>query len=197
MKKSKFATVQMCFYYLALLMIVLMIIMNIFDIIASGGDMDAIYEINMNRSPINNFIQYGLTIGYCISIIAIIGFAIADIFYCVKQYKNGEFNKLRDGMKKIKLVTIPCYFVNYGICIILCLMLLLTIVASLVGVFMAFLFTVITCLVIAATGAYGISLIKLYNKTNPNQPINKIHCVLQLLPCVDVISTILILKKIK
>ena len=58
--------------------------------------------------------------------------------------------------------------------IFLCLLLLCTIVVAIAGVVLAFVLVFATCLVIAATGAYGIAFVKLYNEVYPeNSGVSK------------------------
>ena len=81
--------------------------------------------------------------------------------------------------------------------IFLCLLLLCTIVVAIAGVVLAFVLVFATCLVIAATGAYGIAFVKLYNEMYPENQISKMHYILQVLPCLDVVSSIILLRKYK
>lgn len=185
-KKSNFATIQMIVYYVAMVLCV------IEGIVAALSTDDS-----MINSTIADALTTILGIFHLILLIGIFGFAIASIFYSVKRYQTKELGELLNGVLKIKLLTIPCYIINYVVCAFLCLMLICTIVASFAGIVLAVVLTVLTCLVIAATGAYGIAFVKAYNETHPGNQISKVHYALQVLPCLDVVSSIILISKFR
>ena len=185
-KKSRFATIQIIVYYFAAAVCVL------------AGIVNALTIDNIeNPSAIEEFLCMLFLILLIVALVIIFCFAIGDIFYSVNKYKSRDMDKLLDGVIKIKLFTIPCYMINYIVCAFWCLFLLCTIVASFAGIVLAVVFTFVTCLVIAATGAYGIAFIKLFNEMPPENPMGKVHYVLQVLPCLDVVSTVILMRKYK
>lgn len=185
-KKSRFATVQTIVYYFAAVVCVLTGIVNALTI-----------DNSENPSVIEDFLCMFLLILLIVVLVILICFAIGDIFYSVKKYKSRDIDELLDGVKKVKLFTIPCYIINYIVCAFWCLFLLGTIVAAFAGIVLAVVLTFVTCLVIAATGAYGIAFIKLFNEMHPENQISKVHYALQVLPCLDVVSTVMLMNKYK
>ena len=177
-KKSKFATIQLIVYYVALLISILVII----D-----------FSIESDDSPLQEFICKMLVTLLLVSLLVIVCFAVGDVIYTIIIYQKQELSMLADGIKKIKLLTIPCYIMNFIVGVFCCGMLIGTIVASFPGLVMAVVLISGTCLVIALTGMYGILYVSLYNKSYPENRIGGLHYLLQLIPCLDVISSAMLL----
>ena len=114
----------------------------------------------------------------------------------VAAYRRNRADRLRKGWKLLKLWSIPFYVVNFIYSLFAWFIL--------VGASRGILFVlvpipiVITCLMIVQSGCVGICYIMYLRKQpeNGGKP-SGVHYVLQLLSVLDVISTIVILRKFK
>lgn len=108
--------------------------------------------------------------------------------------KQGEYENVKKGWKLLKLATIPFYILNFAYSVFAWGML---VGASLgFAIFLVPIPIVFTCTMIVMSGLIGHTYIK-YLKREKDIDISGIHNLLQLIPVLDIISTIIILRKDK
>ncbi len=136
------------------------------------------------------YILYGIIVE-CLVVLIIGGVSVV----CAKiAGKQGEHENVKKGWKLLKLATIPFYILNFAYSVFAW--------GILVGasrgfaIFLVPIPIVFTCTMIVMSGLIGHTYIK-YLKREKDIDISGIHNLLQLIPVLDIISTIIILRKEK
>lgn len=114
--------------------------------------------------------------------------------FSVAAYRRGYGEKLKKGVKILKLYSIPFYLLNFIISFVYWFFIL----AGSRGIlfFLLPIPIVITCLIIFQTGCVGICYIMYLRKQLKNQKKpSGIHYLIQLIPVLDVISTLYIIPR--
>lgn len=145
--------------------------------------------------------QLTIIIFLVISGIINIVFAIINIINAIKLFKNKEFDFLRKYMKKIKLRAIPYFILNF----IFFFLLFMLFAAATRGIMLATPFPLLflipvffTYLSVIFTSSYGIGYVAfLYKEGKIKTSKLIIHIILQLCFVLDVLDTIILLKKVK
>lgn len=127
---------------------------------------------------------------YCAEIVAIQVFGWLCVGKAAKAYRKNQAEELCCSWKLLKLASIPFYIVNFLVCVFL------TFVSGGLLLLIMIIPCIITCLMIVQSGIVGIYYIKYLRQQpeNSGKPFG-IHCALQLISVLDVVSTIIILKK--
>lgn len=127
-----------------------------------------------------------------VGVIHILGWISAGFAVCA--YRAGEYEKLRQSWKLLKIWPIPFYILNflysfvvYGILVGASRGLLLILVP--IPVF-------ITCSMVVQSGFHGICYVMFLRKRPvPDQRPSEVHYAFQLVPLLDIVSTIILLRK--
>lgn len=133
---------------------------------------------------------------YCIAVVGIqiYGWVVAVMAFEI--YGRNDYNTLGRCFKALKLYTIPFYVINY----IFSFAIWFVIVAASRGIFIIFVWIPVafTCAFIIQSGIYGYLYIKYLRKNYYGvMDINACHSLFQFIPVLDVVSTVIILGKLK
>ena len=119
---------------------------------------------------------------------------VACAILAVKMYLNSEKEELSRAWTLLKIKTIPFYVINFVICSFIGLMLTVATAGLLVIINVIMIWY--TCAFIVQSGFYGAANVAMLRKEHGDD-ISAIHYVLQFVPVLDVISTIMLKKKAK
>lgn len=146
-----------------------------------------VYAANgWNKSSVLILILYLLAIGF----VQITGWIYVGA--ALKAYGAGEIEKLKKGWKILKLGSIPFYILNF----LYSLFVWFLLVGASRGLFFLLvpIPVFITSIMILQSGIAGVCYVK-YLRDNAQEKPSSFHFVFQLLSVLDIISTILLLKK--
>lgn len=133
-------------------------------------------------------------------VVMLIFFATVQVFGCIsavlaiKMFFYSEENNLSKAWTLLKIKTVPFYIINFAICFPIGLMLTVATAGLLIIVGIVMIWH--TCAFIVQSGFFGAAnILTMRKKFGDN--ISVIHYVLQFLPVLDVISTIVLKNKCK
>lgn len=136
----------------------------------------------------------GLLAFYLLEIVVVHVLGWVTVSMAGTAYRRGEFEKLKSGWKLLKLSSIPFYILNF----IYSFLVWFILVGASRGILIIFvpIPIIITCLLIVQSGCVGVLYIKYLRKQpGENGRPHGIHYLLQMVSVLDVISTLVILKK--
>lgn len=131
---------------------------------------------------------------YLFVIILVLVLGVITVLAAIRLYIAGKLERIKEGWRLLKLASIPFYFLNF-IWSILVWFLLTAGSRGILGILIP-IPILITCTMIAESGCLGILYIKGLRKNSEKscRP-NGIHYVLQLISVLDIVSTLIILRK--
>ncbi len=140
---------------------------------------------------LNTLLVITLVLAALILLISFISFINA-----MHLYKKQDLDALRKSMTTVKLFSIPFYFVNLIYSAVISVVLAIALMG--IGVFFAPIAIAYFCGIVFWSGFYGIFYIRLLRKNSiPLEKPSKIHYLLQIIPALDVISTIILIIKFR
>ena len=113
----------------------------------------------------------------------------------IKMYLNSETENLDNSWKLLKLKTVPFYILNFAVCFMVGFGLTLATAGFLS--FIIIIMIIYTCTFIVQSGFFGAANIILLRRKYGKEQISAIHYLLQFISVLDVISTIILLRKTK
>ncbi len=113
----------------------------------------------------------------------------------VKMFMQSETDQLSKAWVLLKIKTIPFYILNFAVCLMVGFGLALA-TAGLLS-FIIILMIIYTCTFIVQSGFFGAANIILLRRKYGKEQISAIHYFLQFISVLDVISTIILFRKIK
>lgn len=187
-KRCKLATLQIIFEYTVLFV---NIVYFSLDLVILNDK--TLYKKEMTSSlPNLDFFVVGLL---CITVII---FEVLDLIYLEKKCKERVLDELIDGLVKLRFGLIPFNLVVFAAHIgVSCYLLWLhpIMLVFVIIIFLAYFFIIGSSNIVISL--FGINFIKLYNMRYEEEKIGKIHCVFQCLPILDILSSIILLKRYK
>ncbi|MDO5396992.1 MAG: hypothetical protein Q4G33_03600 [bacterium] len=131
---------------------------------------------------------------YIIIILSVLAVGWVSVAMAVKACKRGEYEKVKSGWRLLKYGTIPFYIINFLYSLFVWFVLLVASRGFLIAVLP--LPITITCTMIFQSGCIGWCYIRYLNRQTKNdEKISKIHYVMQVISILDIISTVLVLRK--
>ena len=136
----------------------------------------------------------GLIFFYLFMIVAVQIMGCVCFVMAIDAYRRNEYDKLFNGWKMLKLGAIPFYIINFLYSFIVWFIL----VGASRGILILLvpIPIIITCLMIVQSGGVGICYIMYLRKQfESDKKPSSIHYIMQVISVLDIISTIIILKK--
>lgn len=139
-------------------------------------------------------ISFLLLAGYFLMVGAVhfLGWISAGMAICA--YRSGDYGKLIQGWKLLKLRSVPFYILNFLYSFIIWFVL----IGASRGILVLFVSIPVffTCSMIVQSGIFGVCVVRYLSRLpGYEKRLAWIHYILQLISVLDLISTILILKK--
>lgn len=113
----------------------------------------------------------------------------------VKMFMQSQTDQLSKAWVLLKIKTIPFYILNFAVCFMVGFGLTLATAGFLS--FIIIIMIIYTCTFIVQSGFFGAANIILLRRKYGKEQISAIHYFLQFISVLDVISTIILFKKIK
>lgn len=144
----------------------------------------------------------GLFLGYLLMIGAVHLTGWISAGMAVSAYRSGEWEMLIKGWKLLKLSSIPFYILNFIYSLLAWIMLIGASRGLLI--FLVPIPVFLTCSMIVQSGIYGICVVRYLRRTakcgsasGAGGNLSAVHYVLQLVSMLDIVSTIMIVKRYK
>ncbi|MCI8946576.1 MAG: hypothetical protein HFI91_05855 [Lachnospiraceae bacterium] len=142
----------------------------------------------------------GLFLGYLLMIGAVHLTGWISAGMAVSAYRSGEWEMLIKGWKLLKLSSIPFYILNFIYSLLAWIMLIGASRGLLI--FLVPIPVFLTCSMIVQSGIYGICVVRYLRRTakcgavsGEGRNLSAVHYVLQLVSILDIVSTIMIVKR--
>lgn len=119
---------------------------------------------------------------------------VACAIWAIKMYLNSEKEDLSKAWILLKIKTIPFYLINFVICFVVGIS--LTVATAGLLVIINIIMIWYTCAFIVQSGFFGAANVAFLRKEYGDR-ISAIHYVLQFVPVIDVVSTLIVRKKVK
>lgn len=148
--------------------------------------------ITSEKLTVISYITSALGVLFFIAV-QVIGWICAVL--AVKMFLQSQTEQLSKAWVLLKIKTVPFYILNFAVCLMVGLGLSLA-TAGLLS-FIIIIMIIYTCTFIVQSGFFGAANIILLRRKYGKEQISAIHYFLQFISVLDVISTIILLRKIK